>query len=719
MSLFVLFITGCANERVDNATLAEIREKIRTRPNPLEIYQADSSKEVDYRQGDAAEIEVSSDPILEVIPASGSVVNANPRAVKRAGGTGKGTVTLNFEGADLREVVKFIMTDLLELNYIMSPNVQGQVTLQTSKPVTESDLLPTLETLLKINGAVLVDDGSILRVLPMAEANRGNLVPKVGKISTQKPGYEVRIIPLKYISAAEAQTALEPFLPDGSLLQVDTARNILTVGGSSSELANIQETVDTFDVDWLKGMSIGIFKLRNTDLTQVIPELEGLFGESGNTPFAGLFRFVPMERMNAIMLITPQPTYLKEAERWIEKLDQAESVDSERLYVYRVQHGRASDLIDVLSGIFKGTTRSSSSDSSSSNRDSSVAAGESAVSVGSASTTKTTATSNTKTTSSSSSSKSGNSISDAEATISADEVNNSLVIKATPANYDLVLQALRQLDVPKLQVLLDVVIAEINLTDELRYGFRYWLSNSTSDNTIGVGGGGAGDRDVSVSSIVGGLASGFNYAVTNTNGNLNFALDALASEGLAQFLSTPSLMVLDNETATMNVGEEISVNTGSSTSDGGTVTTSNQYIQTGVDLEVTPRVSASGAVILDITQSVSRESGQTGSSGNPNIYDREIATSISALDGQTIALGGLIQEQRDTGRSGVPLLKDIPYLGAIFRGTSKKVNRTELIVLVTPRVARNSNETLEITQEFRSRMRGLDAYNDAKNRLEK
>lgn len=717
MSLFVLFVTGCANERYDSETLSRIKKQMQTRPDPLEIYKGDDSKSVDYRQSDEVDVKTDTDPILDVIPATGSVVNANPAAIKRAGGDGKGTVTLNFEGADLREVVKFIMTDLLELNYIMSPNVQGQVTLQTSKPVTEADLLPTLETLLKINGAVLVDDGNLLRVLPVAEANRGNLVPKVGKIKSQKPGYEVRIVPLKYISATEAQTVLEPFLPDGSLLQVDTSRNILTIGGSSAELANIQQTIDTFDVDWLKGMSIGIFKLRNTDLTDVTPELEGLFGESGNTPFAGLFKFIPMERMNSIMIITPQPTYLKEAKRWIEKLDQSESVDSERLYVYRVQHGRATDLVNVLAGIFKGTTRTSSSSSDSNNRDASVAAGESGRTVGSASSTTATKTTASKSTSSRRNST-NNSVGDAEASISADEVNNSLVIKATPANYDLVLQALRQLDVPKLQVLLDVVIAEINLTNDLQYGFRYWLTNTTSDNQIGAGGGGAGDSDVSVSNILDGVTSGFNYAVQNLNGNLSFAIDALASEGLAQFLSTPSLMVLDNETASMNVGEEISVNTGSSTSDGGTITTSNQYIQTGVDLEVTPRVSASGAVILDITQNVSRQSGTVGSSDNPNIYDREITTSISAIDGQTIALGGLIQEQRDTSRSGVPLLKDIPYIGALFRGTSKSIKRTELIVLVTPRVARNSNETLEITKDFRAKMRGLDAYNDVKARLE-
>lgn len=717
MSLFVLFVTGCANERYDSETLSRIKKQMQTRPDPLEIYKGDDSKSVDYRQSDEVNVKADTDPILDVIPATGSVVNANPAAIKRAGGDGKGTVTLNFEGADLREVVKFIMTDLLELNYIMSPNVQGQVTLQTSKPVTEADLLPTLETLLKINGAVLVDDGNLLRVLPVAEANRGNLVPKVGKIKSQKPGYEVRIVPLKYISATEAQTVLEPFLPDGSLLQVDTSRNILTIGGSSAELANIQQTIDTFDVDWLKGMSIGIFKLRNTNLSDVTPELEGLFGESGNTPFAGLFKFIPMERMNSIMIITPQPTYLKEAERWIEKLDRAESVDSERLYVYRVQHGRASDLIDVLSGIFKGTTRTSSSSSDSNNRDASVAAGESGRTVGSVSSTTTSATKKTTSKSTSSrNSSTGNSVGDAEATISADEVNNSLVIKATPANYDLVLQALRQLDVPKLQVLLDVVIAEINLTNELSYGFRYWLAKNNNSDTVF---GGAGDSGGSISEIPSTISTGgFNYSVVSLTGNLSFAVDALASEGLAQFLSTPSLMVLDNETASMNVGEEISVNTGSSTSDGGTITTSNQYIQTGVDLEVTPRVSASGAVILDITQNVSRQSGTVGSSGNPNIYDREITTSISALDGQTIALGGLIQEQRDTNRSGVPLLKDIPYLGALFRGTSKSIKRTELIVLVTPRVARNSNEALGITKDFRAKMRGLDAYNDVKSRLE-
>ncbi|WP_218110506.1 type II secretion system secretin GspD [Ostreibacterium oceani] len=718
----LLGLSGCASELQEQETMSRIQQEL-LRENPLQIHEnrrlSNEGAEGVYgdKNGDNQSVEDTA-PVFESERATGSVVNPNAKRPQYTGGRSAGTVTLNFENADLREVVKFVMTDLLEQNYILSPAVQGQVTLQTSEPIAKEDLLPTLETLLKVNGAVIVQDGDLVRILPLGEANRGTLAPKVGRIDSLKPGYEVRIIPLKYLSATEAQKNLEPFLPAGSLLQVDPVKNILTVAGTSSELANIQQTIDTFDVDWLKGMSIGVYRLQNVGVQDVLPELEGLFGASGSTPFAGLFQFIPMERLNAVMVITRQENYLVEARRWLEKLDRTNNGETERLYVYRVQNGRAEDLAGVLSGIF---ASSSSSTSTSTPRDPSVAPGQTPVrvtspaAVGAASNASNAGSASTGSTggsatlqsslSSNAGGRSGNAVAGAQATITADEVNNSLVIKATPANYDLVLQALRQLDVPKLQVLLDVVIAEINLTDDLRYGFKYFLEK---------GGEGGSQQGISVSQVPEKAAGGFNYTLANIAGRVNVTIDALAQKGLAQFLSTPSLMVLDNETATMNVGEDIAI-PNPVIQNGDIVSTSTTYLNTGVDLEITPRVNAGGVVQLTIKQRVSRNSG-TGSDDAPNIFTREIASAINAQDGETIVLGGLIQEQSNTSRNGVPLLQDIPLAGALFRSTGRNTTRTELIVLVTPRVARNADEALNITREFRQRMKGLDIYNETKRK---
>lgn len=716
----VMLLAGCASSSQEDEIMSRIRSELTTQKSPLTIHEDSSLQNkgknkvfTEQQDNSAAKI-----PVYEAEAATGNVVNPRAARPTRRQTSEQGTVTLNFENADLREVVKFVMTDLLEQNYILSPAVQGQVTLQTSEPIAKADLLPTLETLLKINGAVMVFDNELVRILPQAEANRGNLAPKVGAVKNLKPGYEVRIIPLKYLSASEAQKTIEPFLPAGSLLQVDTIKNILTVAGTSGELANIQQTINTFDVDWLKGMSIAVYRMQHVGLDEVMPEIEGLFGQGGSTPFAGLFQFVAMDRLNAVMVITRQASYLAEAKRWLEKLDRSGGEDKERLYVYRVKNGRAEDLAGVLSDIFTG--KSSSSSNKTSTRTASVAAGKTGTTVSSNNSANTNQTSNANKTSSTpataatktaANSSKGNNIEGAEATISADEVNNSLVIKATPSNYDLVLQALRQLDLPKLQVMLDVVVAEINLTGGLTLGFNYWLQETEStDDNQGIVFGGVG------SSTVSSVSKGFAYTLNNViPGRLNVAINALAEKGLAQFLSTPSLMVLDNETATMNVGEEISISNNYTDANGNAVN-GTSYLETGVDLSITPRVTADGSVQLNITQSVSRQSTTTGAQDNPNIYTRNISSAVLANDGQTIVLGGLIQETSDVSRKEVPLLSDVPIVGNLFRNSTRSRNRTELIVLITPHVARNAEESLRITKEFRNRMKGLDIYNETNNK---
>lgn len=716
-ALLAGLLGGCASEMTENETIDRIRNELQQSSSPIQIHESTTLQNFNAPDVYASKRNQSRHrlPTFEAERATGGVVNANAKRPQRAPSNAPGTVTLNFENADLREVVKFVMTDLLKRNYILSPAVNGQVTLQTSEPIAVDDLLPTLESLLKINGAVIVDDGELLRIVPLAEANRGNLAPKVGKIGRLQSGYEVRIIPLKYLSATEAQKNIEPFLPAGSLLQVDPVKNILTVAGTSTELANIQQTIETFDVDWLKGMSIGVYRLQNVTLEEVLPEIEGLFGQGGSTPFAGLFTFLPLTRMNAVMVITRQANYLGEARRWLEKLDQANDVEQERLYVYRVQNGRAEDLASVLSGIFSDKKKNSTTKT----RTQSVAPGQTGATAQSKPTGNNAIVAQQTKNAPATVSSSGTTISGAEATISADEVNNSLVVKATPANYDLVLQALRQLDVPKLQVMLDVVVAEIQLTGSLSLGFNYWLQeraktaklSGNTDDIQGITFGGKG-----AATIEG--FTGFGYTLNNLiPGRLNVAINALAENGLAQFLSTPSLMVLDNETASMNVGEKISISNNYTDSNGHQVNGTN-YLNTGVNLNITPRVTAGGNVQMTVAQSVSRQASTRKGQSNPNVYTRDIDSVVVAKDGQTIVLGGLIQENTDTSRAGVPLLQDLPAVGSLFRTTGRSKNRTELIVLITPHVAHNSDDALRITKAFRDRMKGLDIYNESRGKYQ-
>ena len=282
-----------------------------------------------------------------ILPGTGNFIDrktaAKPTPVTR---TAAGEITLNFEEAGIRDVVKVVF-DTLKENYTIDPQVQGEVTVQTGRPLARDQLLPTLETLLRANNAVLVREEGVYRIIPAAgAAQRGNLAPRLGQGGA---GYGVRIVPLRYVSATEMQTIIAPFLPEGGVLRADPIRNLLILGGTPQELTNAQSTIDTFDVNWLKGMSIGMFRLRNVDSQALAGELNQFLGEGSGTPIAGMLKFVPLSKLNAVLVITPQLEYLKEAAAWIERLD---GIGGERLYVYQVQNSRADYVAELLNGLF-------------------------------------------------------------------------------------------------------------------------------------------------------------------------------------------------------------------------------------------------------------------------------------------------------------------------------------------------------------------------------
>ena len=269
--------------------------------------------------------------------------------------TTPGDVTLNFDGTDIREVVKVILGDLLQTNYVLHPGVQGVASLQTGRPLRRQDLIPTLETLLRMNGAALVYNNGQYEVVPIANAVRGNLVPQLGQSERALPeGYSVQVVPLRYIGADEMSKILQPLAPEGSIIRVDTLRNLIVIAGTSPEMGNVLDTIRVFDVDWMAGLSVGFFTLEYAKAKDVASQLENLLADEGGNPFKGVFRFVPVESANSLLVISPQDSYLKQAKEWIERLDLAEAAGSgaERLFVYRVKHSSAENLAEILSELF-------------------------------------------------------------------------------------------------------------------------------------------------------------------------------------------------------------------------------------------------------------------------------------------------------------------------------------------------------------------------------
>ena len=613
-------------------------------------------------------------------------------------------VTLNFEQADLKEFLRVVFGTILHENYLTDPQVRGSVTLHTTRPVTREAVLPILEAVLQANGAALVRDEGMFKVVPMADAETVAGVPAVGRYASNRTrGYGIQVVPLEHVAAAEILKIIGPFVPDGSALRIDEARNVLILSGPQYRADELLATIRTFDVDWLKGMSFAMFRLQYADAATLVGELESIIDGQGPTPLSGIVRLLPIERLNAVLVIAHRPDHIAEVQGLVEQLDWGvEGSSGRRLYVYELENGKAENIANVLQEIFSesggetslnGGTGMSGSDVFRSAEDLShpppepgaspnVVSGPAADGVLAES--------------------------QGEIKIIADADNNAVLVLASQQDYQAIEAAIRRLDIAPRQVLIEATIAEVTLSNTLDYGVRWFLENS--NNEIGF------NAPVPAQASGAGLA----FAFFDEGKDLSAFFDMLATESSVKFLSTPQVMVLDNQTATIRVGDQIPVTTRSSqstTNPDAPIVTEVQFRDTGTLLTVTPRINAGGQVTLEISQEVSLPGTEpaVGGGGNVSIAQRTINSSVIVQSGQTVVLGGLILETTNEGRSGIPVLMNIPVLGKLFSSTSEDVFRTELIVTVTPRVIENQRAMQQVTEELRARMKKASEYESLVN----
>ncbi|UHD14216.1 type II secretion system secretin GspD [Thiocapsa bogorovii] len=619
--------------------------------------------------------------------------------------TTPGDVTLNFDGTDIREVVKVILGDLLQVNYVLHPAVQGVTSLQTGRPLRRDHLIPTLETLLRMNNAAIVYSGGTYEVVPLANAVQGRVVPQLGESGRALPeGYSVQVVPLQYIGAEEMSNILQPLAPEGSVIRVDNLRNLVVIAGTSPDMGNLLDTIRVFDVDWMAGLSVGFFSLEYAKANEVVTQLQTLLGDEGSNPLKGVFRFVPVESANAVLVVSPQASYLQQASNWIERLDMAEATGdaAERLFVYRVRHGDAENLADTLSQLFGGEASQRSSSVGG------VAPGLSGSSIGSTGDGEADGGGVGGQSAPRRSSSREIELS-SPVSIVADATNNSLMVRSSPRDYKKILDALKQLDILPLQVLVEATIVEISLEGNLRYGVQWNLfglatKDQRSQFTLG-----SGD---SLANSVGLTFPGFNWAVISRPDTIRATLSALAQDNLVNVLSSPSVMVLDNQTAKIQVGKEVPIATSQQQGLTNTdrVVNTIEYRPTGVMLSVKPRVTPGGLVQMEIEQEVSTvdEVGSGGSAlDSPTFSTRNITSSVAVRSNQAVVLGGLIQNERSDGNQGVPGLYNLPFAGPLFGQRSKVSRRTELVVVLTPKVVASDQDAETVTRDFRNKVRGL------------
>ncbi len=674
-------------------------------------------------------------PSSERYLSSDRAASTEPKKSRNTASKGSGSYSLNFDEADLGEVAKVVLSDILGQNYVLSPKVTGKVTLQTTEPLTKDELLPALEMVLRMNNAALVKDGKIYHIEPATDALY------TSDFSSRSAGYQTRVIPVKNVAVKDIADIIKPLVHDKTILNVDSKRNIMVVSGSADEIARVLDMINTFDIDILKGRSFGVFPLTHVDPETIIKELQSIFYQKGKSGESEFFQFMPIKRLNAIMAVTHQAHYLDDIENWIARLDKANTASGGGVNVYKAQHVDAKKLAATLNQIFTGAKSSDSSakvapgetaDSISSQDSSSSGLGGSPSNMGNTGMSNTgignTGMGNTNMSNglsgnlsafatnevendatvagSSADPIAGGSIANVgKVKIIADEPNNSIIIVATAQDYEVILPIINQLDVMPLQVLIDATVVEVTLSGELSYGISWYLSHGSSSITFG------GATAATAAALgTGGLTALY------SSGAVQSLLNSLAKSSNLNVISSPSLMVLNNQKAKINVGQQVPVQTSTSSlpvATGSTPSialgTSIQYKDTGVTLEVSPRVNANGMVIMKLKQIVSdvAPAPATGVTSTATFDKKEIDSSVVVHDGETVVLGGLIADNYTITKTGFPFLTNLPLVGELFGSTDKTKKKTELVVLITPRVVTSKQDSRVISNEFRRKLTGI------------
>ncbi len=650
-----------------------------------------------------------------------------------------GDVSLDYPGVDVQAVAHAVLGDILGVPYSVPPDIHTPITLAPSRPIARADVPRALELALAPAGLALTPQpGGGYAILPNAQARA---VAPVGGSSTT-PGFASEVIPLQFVNADEMRKLIEPVIP-GVVVSTDTASNSLTIAGASGQRASAHDLVRQFDVNWLRGTSFALFVPHRTDARLIVPELDKVLNADG-APTKNLVRLIAMDRLNGILAVSTQPQYLEDTRRWVEILDREGENNERRLFVYRVQNGRSSDLAKTLINAFGGGgsanrmggggvgtdgmrsdsaiaggsgslgistfqppgsgTGSGALNGAGSVGGASLAAGPGGASAGLASST-TPSTPDTGSAGGGGGPTTGDVQADGfHAKITSDEVNNAVVVYSTPRDYAVVEDALRKLDIAPYQVEIEAAIVEVTLTDQLRFGVQGLFNNNVNFS--------AGLTEGTTAAV----AQAFpGFSALYSARTVSAALNALESLTKVNVVSAPKLLVLNNQTASIQVGNEVPILTGSATNvvtSNAAVVNSVDYRDTGIILKVTPRVNSSGFVLMDLAQEVSDvvASGSAATIDSPTFSNRKIATSVAIQDGEVIALGGLIRDNRTDIKTGLPVLSRIPLLGPLLFGNiNNDDERTELIVLLQPKVVKNVEDARAVTLELRDKLQSLRA----------
>ena len=688
-SEFELIRTPFGNIRRPKSETRPASSQATPAPAPQAAPEAAADSPADPRAAPAQAGEEPADPAGEAPADPAGEAPAEPAgdapetAPEAAGGqpsssplAGDPTVGFNCVQCSLAEFVRSLAGEL-ELNYLLDPGVQGTVNIHTYGRMRRSDLRSLLETVLEINGAAMVRQGAVYRILPSQNARQLPLQVRQGG----GPAAErvLQVVPLNFVPAAEMSQLLTPYLSSGGDITYHQGSNFLILSETPANLGKLLELIRVFDAEVFGDKRVRIYPLEHSRATGLALELGGIFAGVASAE-ASPIRFLPIARLNSLLAIASGEAGFAEVDRWVARLDQAGLNREIRNYFVKVQNGDAVEIARLLREVYERSRRDAEGPLPPGGQDPLAGPGEDPEDLR------------------------------PDIRIVADPRNNALIVQCSPEDFELIQETIRQLDRVPRQVLINVRIYEVVLTDELSLGVSAFLQDrnrptvpSPSATTAGFGAGGA-------------VSAGLNLATRALMGDtreLVAFLNAAETRTRSRVLSAPTVIASDNVAANIQVGASIPTLTSQGVIPGGTGggslfsnTISNR--NTGVILSVTPRINAGGWVTLAVRQEVSSPGAPpTAGIQSPTINIRSVETQVTIKNGQTIAIGGIISETKGTSRNQVPLLGSIPVVGLLFGTTTRTTERTELIALITPQVIEDIEQASDLTEELKSTLKGL------------
>ena len=629
---------------------------------------------------------------------------AVPAQTPAAAGPKSSGFVFNFDNADLYEVIR-VMAGIMKINFIIDPKVRGTVNIHTAGQLTPGDVFPIFQSILKLNGATAIKKENIVEIVPFADAKKSFTPASAKREPFPEEKYTIQIIQLRYIPVAEVSKMIKPFLSDGADIIEHPPNNIVIIGDVASNVKKCLDIIDLFDIDIFVDLKVRIYPIANADVTEVAKEMERIFASFEVSTKSGRgvgITFTPVSRINSLLVVSSIPNIFDKVEAWLRELDKIPTEATKfSVFVYYCQNAKAKDLADVLKGVFTGGKDKKEEFKSKVTEPAPRGVKPAPAQPAAATPAR----------------EESGAAPEGEINIVVDESNNALVVRAFQRDYRTILETIKKLDIYPKQVLIEVLLVDITLNDDTQFGLewsRFLSSKLPNAQSIVIGSQPA--TDPLISALSGSVPGGIRYAVVDLGERISASIRAAASDGRVKVIISPNILASNNKESKIQIGSSQPIPTGVFTSTAGATGTSGvvetavEYKDIGTILTVTPRISEGGLVTMEITVEDSSlgTSVPTGPLTSAPSFNKTIAkTVLSVMEGQSIALGGLIRDTKDVSRSGIPVLNRIPLIGFLFGSKTRLIDKREMILLLTPHVITDQSQSNAVTKEFKEKIKGL------------